>query len=515
MYNRLQYGNDQRCTYAGCKNWDYDNLKNNNEDKWNKCSECWGAGELSYYNGWDGKTGFTQQEVLYAHQEQPFVRRYYSDTTGHCELQCQTGFWSNYKSSYNTASEMNDQRCTYDNCKNWDYTDNTSDPLPSAKTCTTCWTKDDVASSTWPAKKTYAKNSGWHTTEPFKLDSNVCKVQCDSDFWSNAVTESDPLKQRCTSLNCKTWDHTNELENSIVSFYNEIKVLSEDQGIHVNEPITTEWQIKDNRQENWYYVINEFLIYIHKKTAAIIATWKQDGSQTEQDWQFIFNSNGYMRQFIKESKLNKGYVQRDANNRLQFFEFAIDCPIGHGKEYSLDNHADTTDCTVQDVVNDFASVQINGIQRAQSARNIHLYAVKHSKSIMGFIENQSDIDNVKNQHFIFGRLSDNKDSIVGIFVGQHATNNGVFYAKRVPSLQSYPIYDHIEAATLSYPYDTMTTQGKNFDYKFNGVVIDVIMENVNDALAATKSMDYKTDVTIDAQIIIQNQSPYEVKLNKI
>merc|ERR1712183_209107 len=103
----------------------------------------------------------------------------------------------------------------------------------------------------------------------------------------------------------------------------------------------------------------------------------------------------------------------------------------------------------------------------------------------------------------------------GIFVGQHATNNGVFYAKRVPSLQSYPIYDHIEAATLSYPYDTMTTQGKNFDYKFNGVVIDVIMENVNDALAATKSMDYKADVTIDAQIIIQNQSPYEVKLNKI
>ena len=192
MYNRLQYGNDQRCTLAACKNWDYDNLKNNNENKWNVCSECWGPGELSYYDVWDGKTGFTNQEVLYAHKKQPFVRRYFGNTTGHCQLQCESGFWSNYSSSYNTAADMNDQRCTYDNCKNWNYSDTTSDPLPTAKTCTTCWSKDDVASATWPAKKTYKKNSGWHTTEPFKLENNVCKVQCDSDFWSNAATETDP-----------------------------------------------------------------------------------------------------------------------------------------------------------------------------------------------------------------------------------------------------------------------------------------------------------------------------------
>jgi hypothetical protein len=299
----------------------------------------------------------------------------------------------------------------------------------------------------------------------------------------------------------------------VVSFYNEIKVLSEDQGIHVNEPIATEWKITDNTQPGWYYLINEFLIYVHKKTAAIIATWKQDGSQTVEDWQFIFNSNGYMRQYIKESKLNKGYVQTDANNRLQFAEFAIDCPIGHGKEYNPDNHADTNDCTAQSVVKDFATVQVTGIQRAHASSNVHLYAVKHSKSLMGFIQNESDIDNVKNQHFIFGRLSDNKDSIVGIFVGQHATNNGLFYAKRAPSLQSYPVYDHIDAATVSYPYDTMTTQGKNFGYNYNGVVIDIVMQNVNSVLAATKSIDY-TD-SIDAQVVIHNQSASEVKLNKI
>jgi hypothetical protein len=184
-----------------------------------------------------------------------------------------------------------------------------------------------------------------------------------------------------------------------VSFYNEIKVLSEDQGIHINEPITTEWKIIDNTQSGWYYVIEEFLIYVHKKTAAIIATWKKDGSETVEDWQFIFNHNGYMRQYIKKDKMNKGYVQRDQANRLQFAEFAIDCKTGHyypgvfedsHYPYDLATHTDTTDCTVQDVVKDFATVQINGIQRAESATNINLFIVKHSKSVMGWIQNIDD-----------------------------------------------------------------------------------------------------------------------------
>jgi len=298
-----------------------------------------------------------------------------------------------------------------------------------------------------------------------------------------------------------------------VSFYNEIKVLEQDTRIHVNEPITTEWQIKDNRASNWYYVINEFLVYLQDNTAAIIATWKKDGSETEENWQFIFDKNGYMRQYIKDSKLSKGYVQRDANNRLQFYEFAHECTIDHYNPYDASKHADYSDCTQRDEYKDFTTTQVTGILKAEAADNIHLRLVKHSKSVMGWIENRQDYDNVRNQHFIFGRLSHNKDSIVGVFVGQHATNHGTFYAKRLPSLQSYPIYDHVDGASISYPYDTMTTQAKNFDYKFNGVVIDVVMENVNSVLAATKSMDYID--TIDAQIIIQNQSSYEVKLNKI
>lgn len=166
-YNRLSFGNDQRCTFGACKNWDYDNIRDIGENVWNLCTECWGAGELSYYAGWDGKVGFTEEEVANAHEKEPFTRRYDGDTRGHCELKCKSEFWSNYNSSFNKASDINDQRCTYDNCKNWDYTDTTSDPKPTAKTCNTCWSTDDVASSTWPAKKTYGKNSGWHTTEPF------------------------------------------------------------------------------------------------------------------------------------------------------------------------------------------------------------------------------------------------------------------------------------------------------------------------------------------------------------
>jgi hypothetical protein len=49
---------------------------------------------------------------------------------------------------------------------------------------------------------------------------------------------------------------------------------------------------------------------------------------------------------------------------------------------------------------------------------------------MGMIENQSDLDNVKNAHFLFGRLSETKDFYYGIFLGENSNNNGHFYAKK-------------------------------------------------------------------------------------
>merc|ERR1712146_639310 len=173
----------------------------------------------------EGRGSYTEQEILGIHEKTPFIKRFNYNRLGQCELQCKEGYWSNYRSSYNTASEMNDQRCTYDNCKNWNYSDVTSNPLPTAKTCTTCWTKDDIESATWEAKKAYGKITGWDLTEPFKLstDTNVCEVQCDSDHWSNVSAGSfneaaNALEQRCTGINCKSWDYANELENSIVTF---------------------------------------------------------------------------------------------------------------------------------------------------------------------------------------------------------------------------------------------------------------------------------------------------------
>jgi len=72
-----------------------------------------------------------------------------------CEIQCKEGYWANTISYYNKSVDGNDQRCTYNNCKNWDYDDITSVPRMTAKTCKLCWDKDDVAHPDWTVKSTY------------------------------------------------------------------------------------------------------------------------------------------------------------------------------------------------------------------------------------------------------------------------------------------------------------------------------------------------------------------------
>ena len=64
-YNKADDGNDQRCTSNICKNWDYENLKQNDEDKYNICSECWGINEINDYNNWAAKSHFTEQEIAF------------------------------------------------------------------------------------------------------------------------------------------------------------------------------------------------------------------------------------------------------------------------------------------------------------------------------------------------------------------------------------------------------------------------------------------------------------------
>jgi len=304
---------------------------------------------------------------------------------------------------------------------------------------------------------------------PFVFDNTnkVCNLQCESTYWSNVDTESNLLKHKCTSKNCKSYDHVSVLENGIVSFYNEIKDLIAETDLRVHESITDEWQMRDTNGSNWYYLVNEFEVYPSLSEVHLIATWKKDGSETEENWKFIVSKNGYMYENLNETKLNKGYVQRDGSFGIQFYEFAHDC---NPPNYDVSTHTSNSGCTQTDIYKDWTTTRINGITYYGLSRVSHLNIVKHSKSLMGMIENQSDWDNLKNAHFIFGRQSENNDFYYGIFLGQNANNNGVFYAKKLSDRQSYPILDHIDYASISYPYDTMTTQAKNFDLKRKGVI---------------------------------------------
>jgi hypothetical protein len=130
-----------------------------------------------------------------------------------CNLQCAAGYWANQASTYNTASDALDQRCTWHNCKNWDY--NANDPLRTAKTCTLCWDHADISAyATWDAKDSYKDKElvGRDTAEPFRLHTGQCGLQCKLGFWSNWKSAynsaPDALDQRCTSDNCKDWDYT-------------------------------------------------------------------------------------------------------------------------------------------------------------------------------------------------------------------------------------------------------------------------------------------------------------------
>jgi hypothetical protein len=65
---------------------------------------------------WRGSDTYTQQEHLHKRGIQPWLL----DGT-ECVLHCKDGYWSNEDSAHNKAADPLDQRCTSDNCKDWDY----------------------------------------------------------------------------------------------------------------------------------------------------------------------------------------------------------------------------------------------------------------------------------------------------------------------------------------------------------------------------------------------------------
>jgi len=102
-----------KCSPDECKLW-----KPEDESVMNECKECWIETDLEDYVNWDGRGSFNLQEIYGRDKEQPFEL---DSTTKTCALQCKDGFWSNHDSTYNKAAFGADQRCSWANCKNWDY----------------------------------------------------------------------------------------------------------------------------------------------------------------------------------------------------------------------------------------------------------------------------------------------------------------------------------------------------------------------------------------------------------
>jgi hypothetical protein len=144
-WNTAADGNDQRCTYNNCKNWDYAGGQTDNKT----CTVCWGTADLADAS-WDVAATYTSKEVQGTILTEPFKL---DDADKVCKIQCMPDYWSNSISNWNTAADGNDQRCTYNNCKNWDYAGGQTDN----KTCTVCWAKEDLSDyANWDAQISYS-----------------------------------------------------------------------------------------------------------------------------------------------------------------------------------------------------------------------------------------------------------------------------------------------------------------------------------------------------------------------
>ncbi len=84
-----------------------------------------------------------------------------------CKIKCLPDYWSNIASTFNTAADGNDQRCTYNNCKNWDYAAGVTDN----KTCTCLLSTSDAADENRDVGLAYTPN----TTINIQLNSPVTR----------------------------------------------------------------------------------------------------------------------------------------------------------------------------------------------------------------------------------------------------------------------------------------------------------------------------------------------------
>jgi hypothetical protein len=146
-------GNDQRCTYNNCKSWIHGPPAVGDTSK--NCLTCWVYADMNPHGSWHANYSYFEQEMIGVLQTQPFL---WDSVDKHCELQCEDQYWTNWASTYAPAADVLDQRCTYNNCKGWQYA--LDDPAQTAKTCDTCWADadlDDAHYDSWDARKSYQK----------------------------------------------------------------------------------------------------------------------------------------------------------------------------------------------------------------------------------------------------------------------------------------------------------------------------------------------------------------------
>jgi len=113
----------------------------------------------------------------------------------YCILNCKEGYWSNFEPNYTEvkAKVGNDQRCTFDNCKAWEFDklDEINDDWESeatktgSKKCTACWSNEDVITNydTWDVKKTYSAQivigvDADNAIFELSNDDKWCKLNC-------------------------------------------------------------------------------------------------------------------------------------------------------------------------------------------------------------------------------------------------------------------------------------------------------------------------------------------------
>jgi hypothetical protein len=102
---------DQRCSSDNCKTFDA-----GQNPKY--CLTCWTQADMATYSTWLGKQTYAETEVAGRVLAQPFNLE-----NNTCLLTCTTGYWANWGTGGHLIDSTDpawDQRCTSDNCKQFD-----------------------------------------------------------------------------------------------------------------------------------------------------------------------------------------------------------------------------------------------------------------------------------------------------------------------------------------------------------------------------------------------------------